>query len=128
MKKSRVKGTGILVLSHALTMLLGGSIIYFAYEPAGVVWGFFLGDEVKSQSSFPRHHVARIYSAWGFGEQSLIFVVDGKRVYRINDFAPGNLREQIVWDPTAQIVTFSALGRKIFTYDTQTGIGTVETN
>ena len=69
--------------------------------------------------------MARIYSAWGFGEQSLIFVVDGKTVYRTGDFAPGNVEEKITWDDSGRTVTFTALGLK-FTYDTETDFGTKE--
>ncbi|MGQ0542062.1 MAG: hypothetical protein ACT4O9_09470 [Blastocatellia bacterium] len=70
--------------------------------------------------------MARIYSAWGFGEQQLIFIVDGSRVYRTPDFAPGNVDEKILWDESGKVVTFIALGEKIFTYDTESGIGKKE--
>lgn len=72
--------------------------------------------------------MARVYSAWGVGDQQLIFVVDGRRVYRTADFAPGNLDEKISWDASGKIVTFIALEKKIFTFNTETGIGTVESD
>lgn len=126
MRRPLFRRIAVFGLTHTAALLLGGSVVYFASEPTAIVWGFFLGNEVQSQASFPRHHMARVYSAWGFGEQSLIFVVDGKRVYRTNDFAPGNVNEKIVWDESGRTVTFSALGSKIFTYDSESRIGYVE--
>lgn len=81
------------------------------------------GMEMRSEASFPRYHVARIYSAPGIGDQHLIFSVDAKRVYRTGDWEPGNVNEDIVWDESGHVVTFYASGRKVFTYDAATGVG-----
>lgn len=113
------------VFTHSATFVLGGVSIYFALEPASIAWGFFMGSEVHSEASFPRGHMARIYSAWGFGDQQLIFIVDGVRVYRTPDFAPGNVKEEIEWDETGTIVNFKALGRPIYTYDMTTRKGSI---
>ena len=123
---SKIKKISIYFFTHLTAAVLGGAAVYFAWEPASIVWGLFLGSEIHSRSSYPRNHIARIDSAWGFGEQQLIFIVDGRRVYRTPDFAPGNINEEIVWDESGEIVTFMALNQKIFTYDTRSGMGLVE--
>lgn len=103
--------------------VLGGVSVYLAWQPVSYVWGVVLGDEICSQASFPRLHIARIYSAAGIGDQSLIFSVDGWTVYRTGDWEPGNVHEQIIWDESGETVTFIASNRKVFKYNTisQTG-------
>ncbi len=124
----RWRRVGISIFTHLTACMFGGSVVHFASEPASIVWGHFLGNEIHSHASFPGGHMARVYSAWGVGDQQLIFVVDGRRVYRTADFAPGNLDEKISWDASGKIVTFIALEKKIFTFNTETGIGTVESD
>ena len=114
------------LFAYLVVFILGGMTVYFTTEPVSLIWGFFVGDEIQSEASFPGGHMARIYSAAGVGDQQLIFVVDGKRVYRTPDFEPGNVHEKIVWDSEGKVVTFIASDRKIFTYDTVTQIGTKE--
>lgn len=124
--KAKLRKIAFYFLTHLTAFVVGGTTLYFAAEQSSIVWGFFLGSEVYSQVSFPRGHMARIYSAWGFGEQQLIFVVDGTRVYRTPDFAPGNVDERIVWDESGTVVSFRALGRTIYAFDTKTGRGMEE--
>jgi hypothetical protein len=114
------------IFGYTAAFLLGGILVYFATEPVSMFWAMFFGEEIHSEASFPGGHMARIYSAWGFGDQQLVFIVDGKRVYRTPDFEPGNVHEKIVWDPSGKIVTFIASERRIFTYDTETQIGSEE--
>jgi hypothetical protein len=90
------------------------------------VWAIFFGVEVHSAASFPMGHMARIYSAPGIGDQQLICIVDGRRVYRTPDWEPGDVHEEIAWDESGKIVTFIASGRKFFRYNTETGVGTKE--
>ena len=113
-------------LSHSGALVLGGTLVYVAAMPVSIVWGILFGTEIHSQASFPMGHMARIYSAPGMGDQQLIFLVDGRRIYRTPDFEPGNVDEKIAWDPLGKSVTFIASGRKIFTYNTETGVGTLE--
>ena len=120
---SRIKKFSIFLLTHLAALLFGAAILYFASAPVGIWWEFFFGSEINSRTSFPRGHSARIYSAWGFGEQSLVFIVDGTRVYWIDDFAPGNIQEDILWDESGTVVTFKAFGGKIYEFDTKTRTG-----
>ncbi len=116
----------VLTLTHVVAFGVGFFTLSITPEPLRYVWEFFLGSEVMSQASFPRGNMARVYSAWGFGEQRLIFKVSGKKVHEISDFAPGNVNEEIVWDSSGKVVMFFALGRKIYTYDTETKKGYAE--
>jgi len=111
------------LIGYAVTFFLGGLAVIFLWFPVEYMWVILYGMEVRSEASFPRYHMARIYSAPGIGDQSLIFSVDGKRVYRTGDWEPGNVNEDIVWDESGHVVTFYASGRKVFTYDTGTGKG-----
>jgi hypothetical protein len=113
-------------LSHLVAFFLGGVTIYFVMFPVSYIWGTFFGVEIHSQASFPLRHMARMYSVPGFGDQQLICIVDGKTVYRTGDWEPGNVDEKISWDESGTIVTFIASRRRVFIYDTQTGLGKKE--
>ena len=115
-----------LVFTHLLAVVMGFSIFYYATQPAEAIWGIFLGNEIQSKASFPRYHMATIYSAWGIGDQQLIFAVNGKRVYRTADMAPGNLKENIIWDETGTVVSFKTGSHTVYKFDTKTGQGTAE--
>lgn len=114
------------LISYLFVFIAGGVAVYFAMFPISYVWGTFFSVEIHSEASFPLGHIARIYSAPGIGDQQLICIVDGTRVYRTPDWEPGNVHEEIVWDESGKIVTFIALGRKFFTYNTETRVGKKE--
>ena len=111
------------LIGYATTFVLGGAAVFLLWFPFEYMWIIFFGMEIRSESSFPRYHMARVYSAPGLGDQTLIFSVDGKSVYWTGDWEPGNVNEDIVWDETGHVVTFYASGRKVYTYDTNTKTG-----
>src|SRR5437773_12292767 len=80
-------------------------------------WGF----EIQSRASFPGHHMARLYSKPGGGDQTYSLVVDGWRVYRSPDAAPGEQKEKLTWNDTGTIVILEYSGEKAFIYDTEKG-------
>ena len=102
------------------------AVYNFAAIPLSIIWGVFVGVEIHSESSFPLGHMARIYSRPGLGDQQLIFEVDGDTVFKTGDWEPGNVKEEIEWDESGQVVTFYASGRKVFTFNTETGVGNRE--
>ena len=117
MERQKLKVLGF-AASHLATFILGGVFVYLAWLPVSYVWGVFFGVEIHSEASFPMHHIARIYTAPGLGDQQLICVVDGWTVYRTGDWEPGNVNEEIEWDETGTVVKFIASGRTIYIYDT----------
>jgi hypothetical protein len=114
------------LFGYAVTLFLGGLSVFLLWYPFEYMWMIFYGMEVRSEASFPRYHMARIYSAPGFGDQHLIFSVDGKWVFRTGDWESGNVEEDIKWDESGHVVTFFASGRKVYTYDTETSMGVKE--
>ena len=110
------------VVFVAIVLVL--TVIYnFAATPLSIIWGVFVGVEIHSESSFPLGHMARIYSKPGLGDQQLIFEVDDETVFKTGDWEPGNVKEEIEWDESGHVVSFYASNRKVFTFDTRSGIG-----
>lgn len=99
------------VLGMVLT-LLALPIIKFSKE---ILFGF----EIQSMASFPYHHMARLYTNPGLGDQMLTLEVDGKIVWISGDAAPGDLNEQLTWDESGRFVTLKLSGKTIVTYDAQ---------
>jgi hypothetical protein len=109
-----------------ITFGFGAAVANKVAEPLQMIWGVVFGIEIHSAASFPLGHTASIYSSPGVGDQQLICVVDGVRVFRTADWEPGNVKEEIMWDESGKVVTFIASGHKFFTYDTETGVGESE--
>ena len=80
---------------------------------------FFFGFEILSVASFPRYHIARLYSRGGLGDQTFSLEVDGRTIYVSFDMAPGNLHEKLLWDETGEIVTLELAGKKIIAYNAE---------
>ncbi len=116
----------LLIASHLLALFVGAVCFYLVFEPVSLVRSILFGDEIHSRSSFPREHMARIYSVPGIGDQQLLFFVDGKRVYRTPDFRAGNVNEGIEWDESGKSVRFVSSGKTIYTYNVETDTGFTE--
>lgn len=97
------------------------NVVWAAHHVAEI---FFLGTPVTCRDSFPRYHTACVYSRPGFGEQAVTFEIDGESVFHTEDFAGGNLKEDIFWDADARTVTFkvAGLGNRTFDADSKTQI------
>ena len=81
-------------------------------------FGFVLfGEPIICRTSFPRYHNACIYSRFGFGEQAISLAIDDKSVFSVDDFTPGNLNENITWEPGGRNVTFHVDGLGDMKYD-----------
>ena len=103
-----------------ISCLIAGVLIATGLVRAQYLLEFiFVGEPVVCRTSFPRYHNACIYSRFGFGEQSITLYIDDTSVFSINDFAPGNLNENVTWDSIGRNVTFYADGLGDITYDAE---------
>lgn len=73
---------------------------------------------VMSKESPDGRHSARLDRVDGFDVMFEV-VVDGRRVYRSFDFAPGpfDFRENIYWTADSRIVVLEVAGRRLYGYD-----------
>lgn len=110
-------------IAFVVVVVVLTAVYSLAATPLSIIWGAFVGVEIHSESSFPLAHMARIYSRPGIGDQQLIFEVDDRTVFKTGDWEPGNVKEEIEWDESGSVVTFYASGRKVFTFETSTGVG-----
>lgn len=106
-------------LDHLSFFVLGMIFISASTPVLSFFSDFVFGSEIQSRASFPRYHMARLYSRPGFGDQTFYLEVDGERVYTSGDAAPGNLDEKLYWDAEGKIVVLELAGKKVFSYDTE---------
>lgn len=107
------------ILNRPVCFVLGIVLTLVTMPVFSFVRRFLTGFEILSVSSFPRTHIAILYSRGGPGEQTFFLEVDGTRVYVSGDAAPGNLHEKLIWDEIGKIVTLELEGQKIFIYDAE---------
>ena len=104
---------------YILGFVLGVAVTYVTWG-AGIVTEFVLvGRPVVCQDSFPRYHTACINSRPGLGEQAVTFQIDGETVFHTEDFAGGDLGEDVFWSKDARHVTFRVDGLGDRTFDAE---------
>ena len=108
-------------LSCFLCLIAGVALTNVVWAATTVLTYFSVGVPVICRDSFPRYHTACIYSRPGFGEQAVTFEIDGGSVFHTEDFAGGDLKEDIFWDSTARSVTFHVEGLGDRTFDADSG-------
>ncbi len=107
------------IFNRPVCFVLGIILTLVTMSVFSFVRRFLTGFEILSVASFPRSHIARLYSRGGPGEQTFFLEVDGKTVYVSGDAAPGNLHEKLLWDETGKIVTLELEGQKLFIYNAE---------
>ena len=106
-----------------ISCFLAGVLITTGLMLGKNVLGFiFVGEPIVCRTSFPRYHNACVYSRFGFGEQGITLFIDNKSVFSVDDFIPGNLRENVTWDGDGGNVTFHIDGLGDMTYDAESMI------
>lgn len=98
-------------------VVLGMILVYVLSFPLAVLSWFIMGSEIQSKASFPRYHLARLYSRAGFGDQTYTFEVDDRTVLISIESPGGDNKEEIIWDETGHIVALELRGEKAVVYD-----------
>lgn len=105
------------IISHLSIFTLGAVLAIAVMPPLKFIGGLAFGFEIRSRTSFPREHMAKIRTRPGFGEQTLFFEVDGKDVWQSGDMPGGDLEEELFWDKDGKIVTMELQNQPFIRYD-----------
>jgi hypothetical protein len=107
------------IVSHLVTFALGLSLAFVMMQVLNFVNEIVFGFEIRSRTSFPMTHMAKLRTRPGGGDQTLFLEVDGKDVWRSGDMPPGDLGEELSWDAAGKIVTLELQEQPFIRYDAE---------